>query len=102
MIEIGKDRTLKVILRTPLNVFRNIVHSTSSLTSKIKSKKMMVLQKNLIFLLSPTSKVKAISEACNETLSLASKSSLSQKLSNEAENPLVGIHQSVSKKCDKT
>ena len=52
--------------------------------------------------LSPASKVKAISQSCNETLSPASKSSLSQKLSNEAENPLVGIHQNVSKKRDKT
>ena len=52
--------------------------------------------------LSPASKVKAISQSCNETLSPASKSCLSQKLSNEAENPLVGIHQSVSKKRDKT
>ena len=50
----------------------------------------------------PASKVKAISQSCNETLSLGSKSSLLQKLSNEAENPLVGIHQSVSKKHDKT
>ena len=52
--------------------------------------------------LSPASKVKAISQSCNETLSPASKSSLSQKLSNKAENPLVGIHQSISKKWDKT
>ena len=52
--------------------------------------------------LSSASKVKAISQSCNETLSPASKSSLSQRLSNEADNPLVGIYQSVSKKRDKT
>ena len=51
--------------------------------------------------LSSASKVKAISQSYSETLSPASKSSLSQKLSNEAENPLVGIHQNVSKKRDK-
>ena len=52
--------------------------------------------------LSPASKEKAISQSCNETLSPASKSSLSQKLYNKIENRLVGIHQSVSKKRDKT
>ena len=53
--------------------------------------------------LSPASKEKAISQSCNVMkLSPASKSSLSQKLYNKIENPLVGIHQSVSKKHDKT
>ena len=45
--------------------------------------------------LSPAGKVKAIGQSCNETLSPASKSSLSQMLSNEAENPLSGIHQCI-------
>ena len=64
----------------------------------------MVLQKQLDAYLSKlsASKEKAISQSCNETLSPATKSSLSQKLYNKAENPLVGIHQSVSKKRDKT
>ena len=91
-----------MILRIPLNMFRNIVHSKYF---KYKKQKIDGVAKKLdVYLskLSPASKVKAISQSYHETLYPASKSGLSQKLSNEAENPLVGIHPSVSKKHDKT
>ena len=73
---------------------------------KNTKQKIDVVAKNLMFIclncLLQAKYRPSISQSCNETLSPASKSGLSQKLSNEAENPLIGIHQSVSKKRDKT